>query len=120
MIHSGRDIQRGAEIELCRGDCTILARVVWREGGRAGLQSKDRVPIEEIIALRRSPSLQLTAPKGERRKRPRPEHRGRMRGRAIEFAGVAFVAMSLAGAALTMVEAAFARPIAAVQAALAD
>jgi hypothetical protein len=43
-----------------------------------------------------------------------------MRGRAIEFAGVAFVAMSLAGAALTMVEAAFARPIAAVQAALAD
>jgi hypothetical protein len=119
MIHSGRPIAQGSEVEIRRGDYAIVARVVWRDGGRAGLRAEDRVPVEVIMSLGQSQVLQLAAPGDERRKQPRPDERGRIRGRAIEFAGVAVIAAALAGAGLTMVEAAFARPLALVSAALA-
>jgi hypothetical protein len=118
MIHTGRPIPRGTEVELRRGDHLIVARVVWREGGRAGLRSEDRLPIEDIVTLGQSPALQLTAANGERRKHRRPEHHFRMRARAIEFGGVLAIAAVLAGAGFTMVEAAFARPLAVVAAVL--
>lgn len=118
MIHTGRPIARGAEVELRRGDHVIVARVVWRDGGRAGLRSEERVPIDDIVTLGQSPALQLTAASGERRKHRRPGERSRIQGRAIEFAGVLVIAVSLAGAGFTMVESAFARPLAVVAAAL--
>jgi len=118
MIHTGRPIARGAEVELRRGDHVIVAKVVWREGGRAGLRSEDRVPMEDIVTLGQSPTLQLTAAGGERRKHPRSDDQTRIQGRAIEFAGVLIVAVALAGAGFTMVESAFARPLAAAAAAL--
>lgn len=115
MIHTGRPIVRGAEVELRRGDHVIVARVMWREGGRAGLRSEDRVPVEDIVTLGQSPALQLTASTGERRRHPRPEERSRIQARAIEFAGVLVIAVALAGAAFTMLEGAFARPLAAAK-----
>lgn len=118
MIHTGRPIARGTEVEIRRGDHVIVARVMWREGARAGLKAEERVPIEEIVTLGKSPALQLTAAGGERRKHPRPEERSRMRGRSVEFAGVLVIAASLAGAGFTMAQSAFARPLAAVAAAL--
>jgi len=117
MIHTGRPIVRGMEVELRRGASVILARVVWRDGGRAGLRSEDRVPIEDIVTLGQSPALQLTAT-GDRRKRPRLDDHSRLQGRAIEFGGVLVIAASLALAGFTMVGAAFARPLAAVTSAL--
>ena len=119
MIHTGRQILEGTRVELRRGDHVIVARVMWRDGGRAGLQAEDRVPVEEILTLGLSPSLQLTASPGERRKHPRTGDQSRLRGRAVEFAGVAAIAVSLAGGGLVMVERAFARPLALVSAALA-
>lgn len=119
MIHTGRPILEGTQVEVRRGDHVIVARVMWRDGGRAGLRAEERVPVEEIMTLGQSPSLQLTAATGERRKHPRPEDRSRLRGKAIEFAGVVTIAVSLAAAGLAMVEAAFARPLAMVSAALA-
>ena len=118
MIHTGRPIARGTEVEIRRGDHVIVARVMWREGARAGLKAEERVPIEEIVTLGKSPSLQLTAATGERRKHPRPEERSRARGRTVEFAGVLLIAASLAGAGFTMVQSAFARPLRAVATAL--
>ena len=117
MIHTGRPMRQGTEVELRRGDYAIVARVVWREGARAGLLAEERVPVEDIVTLGHSPVLQLTAGDGERRKHPRPDSRSRIRPRALEFAGVLIVAVSLAGAGFSMVEAAFARPMATVTAA---
>ena len=50
MIHSGRVAPKGSVVELHRGDHVIVARVVWRDGARVGLQSTDRVPVEEIMS----------------------------------------------------------------------
>jgi hypothetical protein len=119
MIHTSHPVQQGAEVEIRRGDHVIVARVVWREGARAGLQSDDRVPVAEIMLLGQSPALQLTAAGGERRKQPRREDQSRFRGRAMEFAGVIAVGASLAGCAMSLVHDALAGPLAAVSAALA-
>ena len=118
MIHTGRPISHGSKVEVRRGDHVIVARVVWRDGGRAGLRTEDRVPVEDIVTLGQSPNLRLTATKGERRKHPRPGDHSRLRGRLVEFGGVVLSAAALTGAGLSMVDAAFARPLAAVSAAL--
>jgi hypothetical protein len=120
MIHTGRPVIRGSEVEIRRGDHVIVARVMWREGAKAGLKAEERVPVEDIVTLGQSPQYQLTAATGERRKHPRPEDRSRLHARAIQFVGVLVIGASLAGAGLLMVEQAFARPLAVVSAALAS
>lgn len=118
MIHTNQQVAPGTAVEIRRGDHVIIARVVWRSGGRAGLQAEERLPVDEIMTVGQAPALQLTANGGDRRKSPRPEDRSRAQGRMVEFAGAGVVALSLAVAALSMVEQAFARPIAMVTAAL--
>ena len=118
MIHTSQQVAPGTAVEIRRGEHVIIARVVWRSGGRAGLQAEERLPVEEIMTVGQAPALQLTADSGDRRRHPRPEDRSRAQGRMIEFAGAGVVALSLAVAALSMVEQAFARPIAMVSAAL--
>src|SRR5690348_1343959 len=68
MIHTGRPVRCGSEVELRRGEYMIVARVVWRDGARAGLRAEERVPIEEIVMGGHAPALQLTANNGERRR----------------------------------------------------
>jgi len=116
MIHTGRPISQGTVVEIRRGDHAIVARVMWRDGARAGLEAEDRVPVEEIVTIGQVSALQLTAASADRRKQARPE--GRSRGRAAEFAGVVVIGACVAGAAFSMVEVAFARPLALISAAL--
>jgi hypothetical protein len=119
MIHTSRPIAQGTQVEIRRGEYVIVARVVWRDGARAGLQADDRLPVEEILTLGQSPALQLTAADGERRKRPRSQDYSRLRGRAMEYAGVLAIGVSLAGCAMSLVHDALAGPLAAVSAVLA-
>lgn len=121
LIRSSRAAPQGSIVELWKGDCVIVARVVWRTGVRAGLHCEERVPVEEIMSLAQSPGLQLTAaerPPYERRKRPRTHEQSRWRGRAFEFGSVVVIALSLAVVSYGLVERALARPLSRVQAAL--
>lgn len=118
MIHTGRQVAKGTQVEVRRGDHVIIARVVWRDGGRAGLRAEDRVPIEAIMTLGQSQALQLTAGPAERRKHRRPQERSRLQRRAMEFGTVIAIGACLAAAGLSMVQAAFARPVELVSAAL--
>jgi hypothetical protein len=123
LVRSGRPAPEGTIIELRRGDHVIVARVMWRQGPRVGLQAEERLPVEEILTVSQSAGLQLTAARPrtvERRKHPRRQHdHSRMRARAIEFIGTAVIGLSLAGGAVAMAVQAFARPLMVVKSALA-
>jgi hypothetical protein len=122
LIHSARAAPEGSTIEIRRGDHVIVARVMWRDGARLGLQSDERLPVEQIMSLGQSQALQLTASNGtivERRKQPRPTViDARLRGRSMQFMSVGVIAVSLALTIWSMANEALARPMAAVTAAL--
>ena len=98
MIHSGFAGPRGSTIELRRGDHVIVARVVWRDGARAGLQSDERLPTVEIMSLTRAANIRAITSEGlliERRRHPRPQSFDAPRRRqAFDFA-FAFAVMLL-------------------------
>ena len=41
----------GSVVELWRGDYVIVARVMWQDGARAGLQTDERLAVEDISVL---------------------------------------------------------------------
>jgi len=121
MILSGRVSPKDSLVELRRGEHVIIARVVWRDGGRVGLQSKDRVPVEEIISTDRVPLLRLTVdghPIERRRRSREPSVTARSQGRIMEFIAVGLIATSLVTAAWQMTGQALARPLVLVASAL--
>lgn len=122
MVQSGRAGPEGTEVELRRGDHVIVARVVWRDGARAGLATDDRLPVEEIMSVGQSSALQLVAFNGtivERRRLPRQKtDDARLRGRAFEFVGVGAIAVVLSFGIWGMAQQAFAAPLARIEAAL--
>lgn len=121
MIQVSRGAPSADVVELRRGAHIILARVVWRDGSRAGLQSDDRLPVEEILSLSQAATLQLTAGDKplERRSAPRRAHEtSRLRSRFAEFASVGVIAASLALTLFGIVQQALAAPMNAIRAAL--
>ena len=111
MIHTGSSVELGAQIELRRGQCVIVGRVVWQDAGRAGLQSERCIPNQKIATLGLSGAYPFGASPAERRADPRPNDFRRLGIRAIRFAGVILAAVCAAVAALPMLEAAFLRPL---------
>lgn len=121
MIRAGRGIPEASLVELRRGEVAIVARVVWREGSRAGLLSDDPLPVAEILSLTQSTAFQLVvdAAPAERRVRPRGEADGsRFKGKLLEFVSIAVVGAGLAVALFGIVEHSFAEPMQAIHSAL--
>jgi hypothetical protein len=121
MIQSGRSVRQGSTIEIRRGEHVIVAKVMWRDGSRAGLQADARLPVDESLTLSQAPSLQLTAgrPPVERRRQPRRTHeQSRIRARLFEFAGVAALAGFFAVSIFSLVQQALAKPLSIVESAL--
>ena len=113
MINASKPVT-GDTVELWHGDQLIVGTVMWRKGTRAGVQTDDQIPVNNILALSKSPSLQLTAstwPEVERRKTPRSHDDSRLRGRSIEYLGILIVGICLAAGVAGFVEEAFARPL---------
>ena len=100
MIHSGRAGPSGSFVERHRAGLVIVARVVWRNGAKAGLQSDEKLPVEQIMAATAQASLRLVASEGaiiERRDkiRSKSEH-ARALGRRLEYIVGCAVALALA------------------------
>ena len=121
MIQTSRQLAEGNQVEVRRGNYVIRARVMWRDGARTGLRSDELVPVDDIMTIGQSTALQLTAAGAgaDRRRQLRPEEQGRSRGRAYEFAGALVVGLAVTFAGISMVERAFARPMAVVASVLA-
>jgi hypothetical protein len=122
LIHSARPVTEGSIVEILRGDQLIIARVMWSEAGRSGIRSDERLPVEDILSLEHSRSLQLIASNGvfhDRRREGRGLAReSRLHGRAIEFVAFGAIAASLAFGLWAMAERALSGPLAKVSTAL--
>jgi len=121
MVHAHIFALDDRVVELWHGDHAITARVVWRNGPKAGLRAEERIPVEDILGLSVPDSLQLAVgrpPSAERRKGPRTHDDNRLAARAFEFASVAIIASTLAFGFSMWVEEALAQPLALVETAL--
>ena len=121
MIHSARAGPVNSLVELRRGEYVIIARVVWSEGARVGLQAADRLPLDEIVSAEGAPALGVIAEDGrvERRRQPRPSRSdARVRARILEFIATGAIAAMLATGGWLMAETALSRPLALVSSAL--
>jgi len=122
MIQSGQPARQGTIVEVRRERHIITGRVMWRDGGKIGLQCEDRVPVEGILSLGAAKSLRLVAADGdliERRQVPRrgrPE--SRLLGRTIQFAGVLAIVLALSISAVLWVKTTLAQPLRTAEAAL--
>jgi hypothetical protein len=121
MIRTGNGVDQGSVVEVRRGDHAIFARVIWRDGSKAGLHTDECLPVEEIMTLAQAGALQVTAADSlamERRRKQRPIHQdSRQRARIIQFVGTIAIAVGLSMAVLSMVYQAFARPLSIIAAA---
>lgn len=121
MIHSSLAGPQGSVVELWRGDHVIVARVMWQDGARAGLQTDERLAVEDIMSLSSSAAMSLTAAQAvstDRRALPRDERDRKLQGRMFEFVSVVLIGCTLAASAYGMVEQALATPMAMIDTAL--
>lgn len=124
-IQAAQPPARGEYVEICRGRISIVARVAWTKGHRAGLRSQDALSIPALMADPADAPLPAsgTAPVvTERRRVPRStaerHERSRVLARAMEFACFGAIAVALGWAAFGAVEQALARPLATISSAL--
>ena len=61
MISAGNAFVEGSTVEVRRGAHAILARVMWREGPKAGLWADEPLPVEDIVTMAQSATLEVTA-----------------------------------------------------------
>jgi hypothetical protein len=123
LLQSTETVERGMYVELRRDEQVIIGRIVWRSGSRAGLRAQDRVPLESIVTAgaARSKASQRLPTAADRRRSPRPDHqheRSRLRGRSVEFAFFAAIAVLMSVAAVSLIAQAVAHPFARVRTAL--
>jgi hypothetical protein len=55
LMLQGRDAPaRGAYVEVVRPGATIVARVVWTDGSKFGVQTRDRIDLSSLVSTRAS------------------------------------------------------------------
>lgn len=121
-IQSAEAPSRGTYVEICRGTHSIIARVAWSKGHRAGLRSQDAIFVRALVNDNAAASPRVV-PGGavERRRTPRAQQKhdnNRLVGRALEFACLALFAGALAMTAFGAVEQALAAPLSKINSAL--
>ena len=113
---------RGSYVEIRRGRQTIIARVAWSKGHRAGLRSQDAIFVSALVSDNDAALATASGDFTERRLQPRPLAKSasdsRLQGRAMEFACFAIIAVAVGLAGVSAVSKALARPLEQVQSAL--
>jgi hypothetical protein len=123
-IQSAKTPQRGSYVEIRRGRQTIIARVAWSKGHKAGLRSQDPIFVTALVNGNDAAPPQRTNDGivHERRMQPRSlaqaHAASRLTGRAMEFACFGIVACAIGLAAASAVSEALARPMSAIETAL--
>lgn len=122
LVHAPTVPSRGSYLEIRRGGYVIVARVVWANDNRFGVQTQDVVPADDLI---RDPDGAVQAVRKdaagfvERRAVPRQRHESsRWRGRALEFGTFAMLGGIAATLMLGAMGELLARPLALVETAL--
>ena len=119
--------ESGTYVEIRRGRHVIVARVVWTQGLRFGIQTQDPLPIDALVKDPDSPearavALSTSAAQTERRCAPRTRlrryDRSRALGRTLEFAFAGILGASAALVGFDLVKQLFQSPLVAVQNAL--
>ena len=126
LVRSNQSVARGSYLEIRRGGHVIVARVIWSNSGRFGVQAQDPVPTASLV--RDSDDASIRPKPGaagvqERRAAPRPtqarHERSRHLARATEFAAIVLACGFLAVFAGNLIIEVVAKPLGAAQEALA-
>lgn len=126
LVQSGEPPSRGTYLEVRRGAQAIVARVVWTDGNRFGVQTQDPLNIEALVSETKAPAeaSEASRPPVERRAVPRPprsterHERNRWIARAVEFGCIAGFGAGVAALIGNGLIQAFAAPLTATTVAL--
>lgn len=124
-IQAARPPERGTYVEICRGGQSIIARVAWSRGHRAGLRAQDALSLAVFANDSPDPVAERPVFGGkpiERRRFQRPaverDELSRFQSRSIEFACLVLIGGTLAVTTFGAVQKALASPLATVNEAL--
>ena len=125
LVRSDSSPGRGSYLEIRRGAHVIVARVIWANSGRFGVQTQDPVPAESLIRDpdgASAPQKAASTPFQERRAASRPpavrHERSRQRARLAEFAAIALACGFVAVLMASQVAEVVAKPLDAARTAL--
>ena len=124
-IQAARPPERGTYVEICRGRQSIVARVAWSKGHRAGLRAQELLSLtafaNDSVDANAERPLSGGKPVERRRFQRSTAERhelSRLKSRSIEFACLALIAGTIAVTAFGAVQQALASPLARVSKAL--
>lgn len=129
LIQAAQSPERGAYLDLHRGQYAIVGRVIWVDGQRFGVRTQDSLPVEEIIRPPDPAVAQLAAAVAaeaatERRASPhlaQARHEAsRTLSRSIEFAVVALFGAAVGVTVFSSVGQTLGRPFAQLSATLSQ
>ena len=119
---SAEQPERGTYVEICRGMHSVVARVAWAKGHRAGLRSQDAIFIRAFLKDNGAPVPRVAQGQPvERRRAPRTRQKhdlSRLAGRLMEFACLAFFPWVRGVTAFGAAEQALAAPLSRINTAL--
>lgn len=123
MLESAEPPARGTYIEIRRGAQVIVARAMWRQAGRFGVRTQDRIDINALIAANTPDAARAQfAQPVERRSAERPSaeqaalraDRSRQISATIQFGVIGILALAAALFAASTVRDLLSRPLAAI------
>lgn len=130
MLQAASAPARGSVVEVTRGRHMIIARVVWTNGQRFGVNTQERLNVDAIIAEPDLTSINYhkrlaTDPTFDRRARIRPSvshadaaERNRWWGQKVDFASICLFAICLVVALYSVAETVLRAPLSQVAAAM--